>query len=283
VLVKTVVTDPALMSAAALDAGAVQEEVWSEEAPAVLTSRYRARAGFAFRRLPPWLLTANAPDVERVTFAAAEKDVESRGWRHFFAEYRPDGWPLCPCCGEDELGSRLTLPLAEADFWNAATAGPVALGLPPVHGWLEQYIAAGLYCHRCPWWFFLCPRPEDYAAMGFHVCKYCKSATGSGDVLLPFASGRTYLVPDLLVHYVSVHHYLPPPHFIADVESATLLDPDARPRYAWWFTTAKAAERVGYLTGEFPVGEFPHRLHGILAGLLLQAGARGFRQQTRGG
>jgi hypothetical protein len=24
--------------------------------------------------------------------------------------YRPDGWPLCPECGEDELGCRATPP-----------------------------------------------------------------------------------------------------------------------------------------------------------------------------
>lgn len=48
-----------------------------------------------------------------------------------FLTLRPDGWPLCPACGEDELWSPL--------IWEEE---------PPA---LEAFIAAGLSCYRCGW------------------------------------------------------------------------------------------------------------------------------------
>lgn len=49
------------------------------------------------------------------------------------AEYRADGWPLCPNCGEDELWSPL--------LWDGDSERP------PV----SAYIAAGLRCYFCDW------------------------------------------------------------------------------------------------------------------------------------
>lgn len=46
---------------------------------------------------------------------------------------RPDGWPLCPQCGEDEL-------------WSAFRPSP-----PDDRGRLAQYLAATLQCYRCGW------------------------------------------------------------------------------------------------------------------------------------
>jgi hypothetical protein len=48
-------------------------------------------------------------------------------------QYRADGWPLCPRCGDDELWSPF--------FWDGT--GPQ----PPLH----VYIAAGLSCYQCGW------------------------------------------------------------------------------------------------------------------------------------
>ena len=48
-------------------------------------------------------------------------------------EYRADGWPLCPCCGEDELWSRLQ--------WDGLTERPP----------LSEWIAVGLSCYYCGW------------------------------------------------------------------------------------------------------------------------------------
>jgi predicted amidophosphoribosyltransferase len=50
-----------------------------------------------------------------------------------FGAFRADGWPLCPCCGEDELYSRL--------HWDGQGEHPS----------LEKYLAAGMGCYRCRW------------------------------------------------------------------------------------------------------------------------------------
>jgi hypothetical protein len=49
------------------------------------------------------------------------------------AERRPDGWPLCPVCGTDEVYSRLN--------WDGQGERPP----------LQQYIDAGLACYACNW------------------------------------------------------------------------------------------------------------------------------------
>lgn len=63
-----------------------------------------------------------------------------------FTEYRPDGWPLCPVCGEDELMSLLTVPgnllelyLTDHDlkWWQSRTT--------------QDFIDAGLRCLDCGW------------------------------------------------------------------------------------------------------------------------------------
>ena len=48
-------------------------------------------------------------------------------------EYRADGWPLCPCCEEDELWSPLV--------WDGEGERPP----------IAAYVAAGLRCYRCDW------------------------------------------------------------------------------------------------------------------------------------
>jgi hypothetical protein len=50
-----------------------------------------------------------------------------------FTEYRPDGWPPCPDCGEDELYSHLE--------WMGRTEKPS----------MAEYIAAGMTCYHCSW------------------------------------------------------------------------------------------------------------------------------------
>lgn len=50
-----------------------------------------------------------------------------------YKEFRKDGWPLCPNCGEDELWSRL--------LWTGYGESPP----------MEDYIKDGLQCYRCQW------------------------------------------------------------------------------------------------------------------------------------
>lgn len=49
--------------------------------------------------------------------------------------YRKDGWPLCPCCGEDELAS-------------FAALDAIALERPLS---LDDYFNGEFYCYRCLW------------------------------------------------------------------------------------------------------------------------------------
>lgn len=50
-----------------------------------------------------------------------------------YTEYRADGWPLCPQCGEDELWS--------AFDWDGSDPKP------PMQAWIDH----GLRCYRCGW------------------------------------------------------------------------------------------------------------------------------------
>lgn len=58
--------------------------------------------------------------------------------RSQFHEHRPDGWPLCPSCGEDELYSRFLpdLPMLDAG---------------PEDALLKAYLESGVKCYRCGW------------------------------------------------------------------------------------------------------------------------------------
>lgn len=50
-----------------------------------------------------------------------------------YKEFRADGWPLCPNCGEDELYSHLS--------WTDYDDKPA----------MSDYIKDGLQCYRCQW------------------------------------------------------------------------------------------------------------------------------------
>jgi hypothetical protein len=52
-----------------------------------------------------------------------------------YKEFRKDGWPLCPQCGEDELYSHAMIA-----FFGT--------GEPPSVG---ECIAGGMRCYRCDW------------------------------------------------------------------------------------------------------------------------------------
>ena len=51
---------------------------------------------------------------------------------------------------------------------------------------------------------------------GYHKCEFCDDlpARGNGTVFVPSKSGRTYAAPDLITHYINVHHYAPPLTFV---------------------------------------------------------------------
>lgn len=72
--------------------------------------------------------------------------------------------------------------------------------------------------------------------MDFHSCEYCKKAMdeegkdrvahvrprryhpiSSGDITLRLNNGATYIVPDMILHYICDHSWRPPQRFINDV------------------------------------------------------------------
>lgn len=62
-----------------------------------------------------------------------------------FKEYRADGWPLCPFCGEDELYSfRRDLAIIVKDTIEPPTPAEI-------RAVIAEYIDAGLRCYRCNW------------------------------------------------------------------------------------------------------------------------------------
>lgn len=52
-----------------------------------------------------------------------------------YEEFRTDGWPFCPNCGEDELYSQLMLT------WSKLDARPS----------VQDCIDSGMKCYRCSW------------------------------------------------------------------------------------------------------------------------------------
>lgn len=112
--------------------------------------------------------------------------------------------------------------------------------------------------------------------MGFHVCEYCREETSSGDVTLAFDSGRTWVVPDMILHYVAEHGYQPSAFFVHDVTRETL-------RSGSRSQTKGVTEpiREGYLSGPFPSGAVPEGFFVALWRVMRQAERGGRRVQTR--
>ena len=114
--------------------------------------------------------------------------------------------------------------------------------------------------------------------MGFHICEYCTgehAETSSGDVILKFANGNTYMMPDMILHYVADHGYLPPEQFVDDVLHCAFAAGER-------LQTKGFPEKVGYLSGEFAQGRAPQGFFTRLWSLMRLADKHGSRVQTRG-
>jgi len=74
----------------------------------------------------------------------------------------------------------------------------------------------------------LCKHPE-VSTRGFHACTLCRKEVGieddgiaiqdeigrlgSAEILVRASDGSDFLFPDLILHYIEDHHYLPPAAF----------------------------------------------------------------------
>lgn len=120
--------------------------------------------------------------------------------------------------------------------------------------------------------------------MGIHVCEFCQAKqegwfdpTSSGDTILSFDSGRTWQMPDMILHYLADHEFQPPAEFVDDVMGMKC----AGVRRIQTKSVVQPTP-VGYLRGSFPVGEINWELVGKLAALISFASRKGNRAQTRG-
>ena len=115
--------------------------------------------------------------------------------------------------------------------------------------------------------------------MGFHICEYCGNATSSGDVILEFEEGTIYKMPDMILHYIADHGWVPDAGFMNDVMCLNLVNGKRLQTKGF-----KEPVKVGYLSGPLPntsrvlqPGFFMR-----LWSLMQQAQKMGRRSQTRG-
>ncbi len=105
--------------------------------------------------------------------------------------------------------------------------------------------------------------------MGFHICEYCTSGaptkirfknSSSGDVILSFSSGRSWMMPDMVLHYVADHQWRPPEEFITDVLTGSLVEGSDRMQTRRLQTKSlgeNAPTMIGYLRGDYEKGPVP--------------------------
>lgn len=107
--------------------------------------------------------------------------------------------------------------------------------------------------------------------MAQRECEYCEDPQNAfkstGDVTLAFSSGRAWIMPTMILHYLEEHQWRAPSSFIDDVLNSSLHPPKANdPRQV------KPA-RVGYLKGYFEAGSNPPGFASRLAALIKQTQA----------
>lgn len=119
--------------------------------------------------------------------------------------------------------------------------------------------------------------------MGFHLCPFCTptsvrkySNSSSGDVILGFASGRDYEMPDMILHYIGDHGYLPSAIFVEDVMGGKLV-------IATRLQTKGIVQEIGYLEleGDFQKGEVPSGFVEKLEQMMLGAVSAEDRERYR--
>jgi hypothetical protein len=122
--------------------------------------------------------------------------------------------------------------------------------------------------------------------MGFHICHLCGTMnqpsghrfppTSSGDVTLVFENGHAWRMPDMILHYVADHGWVPPEEFVNDVMHHHQFVPRVRS-----CRVRIVPESVGYLTGEIVPGRVPDNFVDRLEACMQAAAESGQRRQTR--
>lgn len=71
---------------------------------------------------------------------------------------------------------------------------------------------------RNPW--------QPFVSAGYHPCDLCQfdaEKSGTVNLYIPF-QGKIYVCPDLIIHYINAHHYLPPIEFCDAVIACPAMD-----------------------------------------------------------
>jgi hypothetical protein len=82
-------------------------------------------------------------------------------------------------------------------------------------------------------------------------------------------------MPDMVLHYIADHKWLPSPLFVDDVVNSELLGGER-------LQTKSPQTPIGYLSGEFTKGDVPEGFVERLKSLMEQAAQSGNRIQYRG-
>jgi len=119
--------------------------------------------------------------------------------------------------------------------------------------------------------------------LGVHRCAYCSGGGffdhgSSGDVFLQFDSGVLWQMPDMILHYVADHEWLPPQEFVNDVMKSSLMGAER-----WQTKSITKSRKVGYLEGEFARGIVPEGFVEKLEELMEKASGDEFKVQYRNG
>lgn len=114
---------------------------------------------------------------------------------------------LAPCLyfGEEHAG--VLIAIGWLDLTHPFQTGPTS---PEVYKRLEELL-------KDPW--------QPSISLGVHHCELCQfdPATSQANLFVPTRT-QIFVCPDLITHYIAVHHYLPPGPF-AD---AVMKCPDSR-------------------------------------------------------
>ncbi|MBI3632424.1 MAG: hypothetical protein HY225_03175 [Candidatus Vogelbacteria bacterium] len=127
--------------------------------------------------------------------------------------------------------------------------------------------------------------------MGFHLCSFCAtgfdmgrnkySKISSGDVNLTFENAHKWVMPDMILHYVGDHHWLPPANFVDDVMNGELVECDRIQTLDIGTDKIYNGTRVGYLSGNILLDSVvPDGFLDMLEFLMKIAGASGMRVVT---
>lgn len=123
--------------------------------------------------------------------------------------------------------------------------------------------------------------------MGMHPCKYCYTEQGyidnpdrvydpssTGDITLVFPNGDTFEMPDMILHYVFDHQWLPPREFIADVMAYEASEVETeRLQTKGLMMIEPVYMKIAYLEGDYPTGPVSDEFKARLVALIEKAAA----------